>query len=141
MYFDDCRLGQQYELKPVLITSEDIKSFAEKYDPLPLHTDEGYAEKTRFGGIIAPGVMSFMTVWAELVKLNIWGDEIVAGKSTKITWLAPVYPGDELTATAEITKLEGGKSTGLVEMTVNIYNQDKLWVISNVTETVVKRRA
>ncbi|MBQ3065582.1 MAG: dehydratase, partial [Clostridia bacterium] len=40
-------------------------AFAQEYDPIPLHTDEEYAKASPFGGLIAPGVMSFMSVWAK----------------------------------------------------------------------------
>lgn len=140
MYFEDCKIGDRYELPPVTITTEKIESFAREYDPLKIHTDEEHAKSTRFGGIIAPGVMSFMSVWAEFVKLDIWGEEIVAGKSTIIEWHAPVYPGDILEGIVVVTALEEGKATGTVEVTVEIFNQSGAKVITDKTLTVIKKR-
>lgn len=141
MYFEEFEAGQEYRLNPVHITKEEMLSFASKYDPLPLHMDEKYAETTRFGRLVAPGVMSFMKVWAELVKLGIWGERVVAGRSTKIEWLAPVYADDVLTGKAYVTELIPGKSrTGTVITTVDIYNQEGVHVIRDITETVVRKR-
>lgn len=141
MYFEEFEVGQEYHLKPVHITKKEILSFAEKYDPIPLHLDEEYAKTTRFGGLVAPGVMSFMKVWAEFVKLNVWGEQVVAGRSTKIEWLAPVFAGDVLTGRAYVTELKPRKSgTGTVITTVDIYNQDGVHVIRDTTETVVRKR-
>ena len=62
MYFEDIRLGMQVDTAPALIEKEKMLAFARDYDPIPLHTDEQYAKTTPFGGLIAPGVMSFMSV-------------------------------------------------------------------------------
>jgi len=141
MYLENFAVGQRYEIKPVTITMEKILSFAREYDPLPLHTDEEYAKTTSFGALIAPGVMSFMSVWAEFAKKDIWGDGLVAGKKTTIEWFAPVYAGDILTGTAEITDIKSKNGRrGTVELTVDIYNQKGVHVIRDITDTVIKAR-
>jgi acyl dehydratase len=68
MYFDEIELHMTQKTRPVTITKEQIFAFGKIYDPLPLHTDETYAKNSRFGALIAPGVMSFMLVWAEYLS-------------------------------------------------------------------------
>jgi len=139
MYFEEIQLGAVYSLEPVAIKKEQILSFARDYDYIPLHTDEEYARKTRFGGLIAPGVMSFMLVWTKFIDINLFGYELVAGKSTKMEWIKPVYPGDVLTGKAEITaKTKHSSKNGIVEVTVLAYNQHDDLVLSDTTEVVVK---
>ncbi len=58
--------------------------FAINYDNIPLHTDEEYAKSTHFVKLIAPGIMSFMAVWAKYLEVDFFGEELLAGKSTKI---------------------------------------------------------
>ena len=141
LYFDDCKTGMRYTVSPVLITREKILSFAREYDPLPFHLDEQYAKTTVFGKLIAPGVMSFMSVWAEFVKLNVWGDSMVAGKSTKIEWFKPVFIGDTLNGEIIITGLTPmSNNVGIVELTVNIFNQRQIQVIKDITEMLIRRR-
>ena len=94
MYFEDIQLGMSVEIAPVRIEKEKMMAFAREYDPIPLHTDEEYAKATPFGGLIAPGVMSFMSVWAKYLEVDFFGEELMAGKSTKIEWLKPVYAED-----------------------------------------------
>ncbi len=96
MYFDDIKLGMEIEIAPAVIEKEKMISFALDYDNIPLHTDEEYAKKTVFGKLIAPGVMSFMSVWAKYLEVDIFGEELLAGKSTKIEWLKPVFAEDVL---------------------------------------------
>ena len=138
MYFDDMTVGMTVEIPPVVIEKEKMLAFAREYDNIPLHTDEEYAKGTRFGGLIAPGVMTFMSVWAEFLKADLYGNELVAGKSTHIEWLAPVYPGDRLTSRATVTGLERRNArNGLVTLTVEVWNAEGKKVLSDVTESVV----
>ena len=113
--------------------------FAHDYDNVPLHTDEGYAKTTPFGKLIAPGVMSFMSVWAKYLEVDFFGKELLAGKSTKIEWLKPVFADDVLTGKATITNLvKRNPKNGLVEITIEAYNQDGVLVLTDVTEAIVK---
>ena len=141
MYFEDIQLGLEMELAPALIEKEKMVDFARLYDNIPLHTDEEYAKTTRFGGLIAPGVMSFMSVWAKFLELGLFASELVAGKSTKIEWLKPVFADDVLTGRGEVTRcIRRNAKNGLVEISIEAYNQHGELVLTNVTEAIVKCR-
>ncbi|MBP5167865.1 MAG: MaoC family dehydratase N-terminal domain-containing protein [Oscillospiraceae bacterium] len=139
MFFDDLVLGTTAEIEPVTINREKMMAFAYEYDNIPLHTDDAYARNTPFGRIIAPGVMSFMSVWAKYLEIDFIGEELLAGKSTKIEWIKPVFAGDVLTGKATITKLVKRNSrNGLAEITIDVYNQNGNLVLKDVTESIVK---
>ena len=141
MYFDDLKVGMRVQIAPAVIEKEKMMDFARCYDPIPLHTDEAYAAASPFGALIAPGVMSFMSVWAKYLEQDFFGPELLAGKSTKIEWHKPVYAQDVLHGDAEITRLEPRSSrNGIVEVTIHAYNQKDMLVLSNVTEAIVKCR-
>ena len=141
MYFEEIPLHWSRELKPVVIEKEKMMAFAREYDPIPLHLDEEYAKTTPFGQVIAPGVMSFMSLWANYLLVDFYGEELLAGKSTKIIWHKPVYANDVLTGSAVITNLvQRNPRNGLVEITIEAYNQDNVHVLSNITEAIVKCR-
>lgn len=141
MYFDDLKVGMSADLDPVTIDKDKMIAFAKEYDNIPLHTDEEYAKTTPFKGLIAPGVMSFMAVWASYLKVDYFGEELLAGKSTKMEWFKPVYPGDVLTGKASITNLvKRNERNGLTELTIDIYNQNGDLVLKDITESVVKCR-
>ena len=142
MYFEDFMLGQEYSLSPALIEKQKMLDFARDYDHIPLHTDEEYAKNTIFGNLIAPGVMSFMSVWARFLELGLFGDELIAGKSTKIEWHKPVYAQDVLTGKAVITGLTPrNPKNGILEITVYAYNQKGDLVLTDVTEAILKRKS
>ena len=141
MYFDDLKLGMTVQISPALIEKQKMLDFARTYDNIPLHTDEEYAKASPFGALIAPGVMSFMSVWAKYLEDDFFGPELLAGKSTKIEWHKPVYAGDVLTGTAKITNLvRRNARNGLVEVTIEAYNQNRVLVLSDVTEAIVRCR-
>ena len=141
MYFDDLELGMTVDLEPVTIKKDKMMAFAYEYDNIPVHTDEEYAKKTPFGQIIAPGVMTFMSVWAKYLEVDFFGDQFLAGKSTKIEWIKPVFAGDILTGKAWISNLTTRNSrNSLAEITVFVRNQKGDLVLTDVTEAVVKCR-
>ena len=121
------------------ITKEKMTAFAADYDPIPLHTDEEYAKATPFGRLIAPGVMSFMSVWAKYLENDLAGDELLAGKSTKIEWMKPVFAEDILTGICTISNLtKRNEKNGIVELTFEVFNQNNELVLTDVTEMIVK---
>ena len=141
MYFEEFVLGSKTQIEPAVINKNDMVEFANKYDNIPLHTNEEYAKSTFFGKLIAPGVMSFMSVWASYLQVDLAGEELLAGKSTKIEWFKPVFAGDELSSEVVVTKLtERNEKNGIVEITFYVKNQNGDLVLTNVTEMIVKRK-
>ena len=139
MYFQELKPGMSVEIAPVIIEKQKMVGFAHTYDNIPLHTDEEYAKASPFGALIAPGVMSFMSVWAKYLENDLIGNELLAGKSTRIEWHKPVYAGDILHGTAVITNLtQRNLRNGIVEITIEVYNQNGIHVLSNITEAIVK---
>lgn len=139
MYFNELKTGMEVDVAPVTIQKRKMLEFARDYDNIPLHTDEEYAKNTPFGKLIAPGVMSFMSVWAKYLEVDFFGKELLAGKSTKIEWLKPVFAGDVLFSKATITKLTPrNNKNGIVEVTIEAFNQNGEKVLVDVTEAIVK---
>ena len=139
MYFEEFSLGSKTTIEPAIIEKDDMIAFAKKYDNLPLHTDEEYAKTTIFGQLIAPGVMSFMSVWAKYLENDLAGSELLAGKSTKIEWHKPVFANDVLTSTCTVSKLEKRNAkNGLVELTFEVFNQNDELVLTDATEMIIK---
>lgn len=142
MYFDDIKLGMTAEIPSAVIEKEKMIDFARTYDNIPLHTDEEYAKTTPFGKLIAPGVMSFMSVWAKYLEVDFFGEELLAGKSTKIEWMKPVFAEDVLRGRATVTNLvKRNPRNGIVEISIDAYNQNGELVLHDVTEAIVKCRS
>ena len=123
MYFNELKVGMSVETPPAVIEKEKMMDFARLYDNIPLHTDEEYAKTTPFGALIAPGVMTFMSVWVKFLEVGFFkGDEFLAGKSTKIEWLKPVYAGDVLTGKATITTRNIGRCSAFPTVLSSLFS-------------------
>ncbi len=141
MYFEEFKEGAEFKIDSAVINKEDMIDFAKKYDNIPLHTDEEYAKKTPFKKLIAPGVMSFMSVWTKYLEIDLAGEQLLAGKSTKIEWIKPVYADDVLSSVCTVTKLtERNEKNGIVELTIKAYNQNGELVLTDKTEMIVMRK-
>ena len=69
----------------------------------------------------------------------MFGEELIAGKSTKIEWFKPVFADDVLNAQAKVTGLtKRNARNGIVELTLTAYNGKGELVLSNITEAIVK---
>ena len=139
MYLDDLKLNEEFNVPEVIIEKNQMIEFAKLYDPIPLHCDEEYAKTTKFGKLIAPGVMSYLAVWAKFMENDIFGDELIAGKSTKIEWFKPVFADDTLTGKATLTNVtRRNPYNGIAEVTLDVFNADGEKVLSSITEAIVK---
>jgi acyl dehydratase len=57
-YFEDFTTGQQFETRPLTLTHEMIRDFAELTgDRNPLHTDVEFMKSSQWGDIIAHGLL------------------------------------------------------------------------------------
>jgi acyl dehydratase len=103
------------------VEAADIARFTEiSGDRNPLHYDQDVAAKSRFGGIIVQGGVTSALLNA-LVAEDLPGPGSVF---LHVDWSfrAPVAPGDEITATAEV--LEARQDKPIFKLATSITNQD-----------------
>ena len=80
-----------------------------------------------------------MSVWAKYLEADLAGNELLAGKSTKIEWVKPVFAEDVLVGTCTVTNLtKRNPKNGIVELTFEVFNQNGELVLTDVTEMIVK---
>ena len=141
MYLEDIKIGSEVTVENIVIEKEEMLDFARKYNPVKIHTDEDFAKKTRFGELIAPGMLSFLSVWAQYTSLDFAGEDLVAGKSTAVEWMKPVFAGDVLRGSAKVTGLSfRNDHNGVLTVSIDVFNQKDEKVLTSVVESIVKRR-
>jgi acyl dehydratase len=104
-----------------VVTAHDIELFTEMTgDRNPLHYDEAAAAGSRFGAIIVQGGVTSGLLNA-LVAEDLPGPGSVF---LHVDWnfRAPVRPGDEITAEAEVLSVREDKP--ICELRTTIYNHD-----------------
>jgi len=101
------------------VTDSDIKAFSGiSGDRNPAHVDEIYAEKSRYKKRIAHGLMT-ASYFSALFGTKIPGEGCVY-VSQSLNFKRPVYIGDTVTATVEVTKVDMDKKRVFFKTTCKV---------------------
>jgi acyl dehydratase len=98
----------QVATRSLTLTAEHVRAFAELTgDHNPLHFDEDFAGRTRFGRLVVQGGLTTGLLHA-LVAMDLPGPgSVFLSQSWKFT--APVFIGDSITARAEVVHVHESK--------------------------------
>jgi acyl dehydratase len=103
MRFDEVSVGMSAE-RARTVTADDVCRYAEVTgDFNPVHVDAEAAAKSRFGGLIAHGMLSAGYVSAVLGMDLPGPGAIYVAQTLKFT--RPVRPGDTITARVEVLEV------------------------------------
>ncbi|MCK7612541.1 MaoC family dehydratase [Roseibium sediminicola] len=127
IHFEDFSPGQVYDLGALTVTREEIVEFASEFDPQPFHLDEDAGKASILGGLAASGWHTGSLVM-RLLATNLLNKTSGRGSPgiSKLQWKRPVFPGDTLTARAEILEtkeLRSKPDLGIVTVRVTAANQ------------------
>ncbi|HEV2605710.1 MAG TPA: MaoC family dehydratase [Microvirga sp.] len=107
LYFEDLSIGQRASLMRTVM-DHDLHSFAEvSGDHNPIHINEGFAVRSKFGQRIAHGMFTGSLVSA-VIGTKLPGPGAVYLSQT-MQFLAPVRIGDVVTAHVEVVELVPGR--------------------------------
>ena len=143
-YLEDIKIGQRRQLGSHRFTAEEIKAFAERYDPQPFHLDEAAAARTLFGGLVASGWHTAAVTMKLLVEsgLPLAGGIVGAGVE-EVRWPRPVRPGDQLRVESEVLEVRPSRSKpqqGLAKIRTTTLNQNGEPVQVMTSNLIVQRR-
>jgi 3-hydroxybutyryl-CoA dehydratase len=118
------KVGEVAEFTKVF-SEEDVFLFAGiSGDRNPVHVDREFAAKTRFKERIAHGLLTAGTISAA-IGMKLPGPGCLYLSQT-LSFKAPVFIGDEITARVEIVEVVSPKR---LRMKTQCFNQDKVLVI------------
>jgi 3-hydroxybutyryl-CoA dehydratase len=101
------------------VTDRDIALFAEvSTDRNPVHLDEDYAQSTMFHGRIAHGMLTAGLISAVIGEQLPGHGTVYLGQSLR--FLAPVRPGDQVTATVTVTAIDPARRRVTLETTAAV---------------------
>ena len=154
-YFDEIRVGDTVAVGRHTFTADEIKAFAQRFDPQLFHIDEAAAERSHFGALCVSGWHTAV-VWMRLMvdyrrgmieAARARGEPVVgigpALGFRELKWLKPVYVGDTIEYQSEVveTRVSNSRpSSGLMTIRSTGVNQNGEPVISFVSITFVERR-
>ncbi len=115
------KVGDRAEFEK-MVTAEDVARFADcTGDMNPLHRDQNYAAKTRFGQCIAHGMLSAGFISAVL-GTKLAPDSCVIYLSQSLRFLRPVKIGETIRAVAEVKGTDPQKR--IVTVQTDCFNQN-----------------
>ena len=143
-YLEDLAVGQTFSSGRWRITKEQIKAFANEFDPQPFHLNETAAHDTFFQGLAASGWHTAALTMRLLVESDLQpaGGVIGAGFD-EFRWPKPVRPGDELRIQSEVLEVRPSRSRpnqGLIKLRTTTLNQNDEAVQVQVGNLIVPRR-
>jgi acyl dehydratase len=112
----DLIVGQR-AVRSITLTADHVRAYAEMTgDYNPLHFDEEFTSKTKFGKLVVQGGLTTGLLHA-LVAMDLPGPGTVfLGQNWKFT--APVYIADTITAEAEVLSVHATKPVTQLKMVI-----------------------
>ena len=109
LYLDDLKPGDTFVSGEYTVGVDDIKAFAQQFDPQPFHLDEAAAEASFFHGLAASGwhtAAITMRLVVESVPLACG----IIGATVELSWKRPVRPGERLRVRTVIDEISVSRS-------------------------------
>ena len=113
------------------IEQADIDAFASvTSDHNPVHVDEEFAKTTRFGKRIAHGMLTASLISAVLANKLPGEGSVYLGQTLR--FVAPVFPGDEVTARVTVKEIREDKPIIKLE-TICVNQRDEVVIRGEAT--------
>ena len=154
-FFEDIQAGDAFDYGRYTFTAEAIKAFAVRYDPQAFHVDEDAAARSHFGALVASGWHTALAWMRLMIDYRRRMDEAMLARGEPVAgigpalgfrdlkWPTPVYVGDTIAYSSEVTELRVSNSKprfGLMSFRTTGVNQNGETVLSLVSTTFVERR-
>ncbi len=111
------------------ISQDNINLYAKASgDFNPIHIDADYARKTPLGGTVAHGMLILACV--SQMMTNAFGRDWLSGGRLNVRFRAPARPGDVITASGTIRRMEKGDGFQMIDCDILCRNQNNEPVIT-----------
>ena len=128
MKFADFHAGQVIEGGPYPVGEDELRRFAEAYDPQWFHVDPEASARGRFGGLIASGWHTCAIAMRLAADAALHDSETFASPGVAhIKWPTPVRPGDRLWLKATVIETRRSRSQptlGILRWRWQLFNGD-----------------
>jgi acyl dehydratase len=145
LYFEDFHAGDVFDCGTRRVTKEEILRFALEFDPQPYHTDEAFAAKSPFGGLIASGMhsaslalrLAFDSVLSRTQNIGSpgWDD---------IRFVSPLRAGATVRLVMEVEEAVPSRSRsdrGRIRFVFRLFNEAGETILEAHPVTIAKRRS
>jgi 3-hydroxybutyryl-CoA dehydratase len=120
------------------IEQTDIDAFADLTgDHNPVHVDEEFAKTSRFGRRIAHGMLTASLISSVLANKLPGEGSVYLGQT--LQFVAPVFPGDEITARVTVKEIREDKPILKLE-TICVNQRDQIVIRGEATVLATDKR-
>ena len=131
------KVGDSAEITKT-IEQADVDAFAAVTgDHNPVHVDEEFAKSTRFGQRIAHGMLTASLISSVLANKLPGEGSVYLGQTLK--FVAPVFPGDEITARVTVKEIREDKPILRLE-TICMNQRDEIVIRGEATVLAADKR-
>jgi acyl dehydratase len=145
LHWEDFTPGQVTECGSRVITRAEIIAFAAEYDPQPMHLDEAAARTSLFGGLVASGWHSCCVLMRMLSDDFLRDVDFMGAPGVEeVNWLAPIRPGERISARATVLETRASRSRpdiGFVKFQFELINAVDQPVMILIVSPMFGRRA
>ncbi|MDB5859957.1 MAG: dehydratase [Ramlibacter sp.] len=144
LYFDDLQAGDKFTTQCHEVRADDIRRFAEEFDPQPFHLDDAAARGTLFAGLAASGWHTASITMRLLVTSGPKLAGGIVGAGGELEWKVPTRPGDILHVDSEVVELIPSRSRpdrGMLVLRSRTLNQHGEVVQTLTARLMLPRRA
>ncbi len=111
------------------ISQDNINLYAKASgDFNPIHIDADYARKTPLGGTVAHGMLILACV--SQMMTNAFGRDWLSGGRLNVRFRAPTRPGDVITVSGTIRRMEKGDGFQMIDCDILCRNQNNEPIIT-----------
>ena len=144
LYLEDFRIGDRFVGEWRELDGAAFSAFAAMTgDAHPIHYDEEYAKKTRFGGRLAHGLllMSMTALGATELSHRVEGS-MVAFVEQGCRFVAPVLIGDAVRSELQVGEVvpKPGRGSGIIRFDVRLRNRSGETVLEGFHKYILKSR-
>ena len=107
---DELHPGDRYELGRMSLSLDEIRAFASRYDPQPLHLDEEAARDSVFGTVVEAGLHTLSACFGMLMASPLLRDISLAGSAMEIRWPAALRPDEEVSVAVEVVEVKPSRA-------------------------------
>jgi|TARA_B110000438_G_scaffold59708_1_gene59868 3-hydroxybutyryl-CoA dehydratase len=132
--FNEIKIGLEHYFD-ITISNELEENFAKiSGDFNPLHMDEQYAKKTKFGKRVCHGML-LASFFSRLVGMYLPGKNALYF-SQNLNFIAPCFIGDKIIVKGEI--IDKSESTKMIKIKTTIKNIEEKLLVEGVAQVLVR---
>jgi acyl dehydratase len=142
LFLDEFKVGMTFETPARTVTEADVVNFAAlSGDYNPLHTDEEFAKKGRFGRRIGHGVLTLAILTGLWDRIGIIAGSVEAFYGIDgLKFTRPVFFGDTIHARMKVVDKQERDTSGMVTLSNEVLNQRGETVLVCDAKLIIRRK-